>query len=80
MPTLMLRGLPATLVARLGSYADRKGLGQQDAAVALIDAGLRAHERAVAAGQARGAALTPEHGRAAVQARWTRQRQQDAAE
>lgn len=74
MPTLMLRGLPAALVARLRAYADRKGLGQREAAVALLDAGLRAHERAVAAGQARGATLTPEQGRAAVQARWDRQR------
>lgn len=60
MPTLMLRGLPAALVARLRAYADRKGLGQQAAAVALLDAGLRSHERAVAAGQARAATLTPE--------------------
>jgi hypothetical protein len=45
----MLRGLPADLLRRLRAYANREGLGQRDAAVTLIDAGLRAHERAVQA-------------------------------
>lgn len=72
MPTIMLRGLPADLVARLRAYAERKGLGQHEAAVTLLDAGLRAHERAVTAGQIRGSAVTSEDAREAARARWER--------
>lgn len=60
----MLRGLPADLMARLTAYADRVGLGRAAAAERLMDAGLRAHERAVTAGQARAATMTPDERRA----------------
>jgi len=59
------------LRARLRAYADRKGLTVPDATIDLLDAGLRAHERAVQAGKARGATFTTEQGRSAVTVRWT---------
>lgn len=68
MPTLMLRRLEAGLLARLRAYADRQGLGQDAAAVALLDAGLRAHARAVTGGQARAATMSPEDRRRAAEA------------
>jgi hypothetical protein len=72
MPTLRISGLPAALAARLTAYAARVGLGRAEAAVSLIDAGLRAHERAVKAGEARAAHVTPEQQRATAQQRWRR--------
>lgn len=55
MPTLMLRGLPLALMARLSAYAARVGLGRADAAAALITSALDAHDRRVAGGKARAA-------------------------
>ena len=57
------------LRARLLAYATRKGITVAAARVALLDAGLRAHERAVRAGKARAVTFTPEQGRAAVSQR-----------
>lgn len=49
--------------ARLRAYARRVGLTRREATVRLIDAGLQAHERAVAGGQARAARMTQEERR-----------------
>jgi hypothetical protein len=62
--------MDASLRARLRAYAERKGLTVPQATAALLDAGLRAHERAVKAGQARAATFTPAQGLAAVRKRW----------
>lgn len=48
---MMLCAVPATMSARLSAYVERKSITADAAVVALLDAGLRAHERAVAAGQ-----------------------------
>jgi hypothetical protein len=55
---------------RIEKYADKKNVIPERATTMLLCAGLRAHERAVAAGKARGATFTPDQGRAAVQKRW----------
>lgn len=57
MPSLMLRGLPADLLRRLRAYADRKGLGQREAAIAWLEAG----ERALDDREARAARLRARH-------------------
>lgn len=49
--TTTAANLPDTLRLRLSAYAERKALDLDDALHALLDAGLRAHERAVYAGQ-----------------------------
>ena len=47
----MKQTLGDALYLRLTSYAERKGIDDtHDALVRLVDAGLRAHERAVSAG------------------------------
>ena len=70
----MLRGVAADLVARVKAYAQTRDLSVQDAAVALLDQGLRATERGAQAATARAASLTPERradiARTAAQARW----------
>jgi len=58
------------LLASLGAYAERKGVTLQHAIETLLDAGLRSHARAVKAGTARGAQVTPEQARSAIRARW----------
>jgi peptidoglycan/xylan/chitin deacetylase (PgdA/CDA1 family) len=58
------------LAARVVAYARRKGLSEPRAVSALLDAGLRAHERAVLAGKARGATFTATDARAAIRKRW----------
>lgn len=75
----LLQGLPEGLAARLHAYAERKGLTDTRALSALLDAGLRAHERAVAAGKVRGASVTSEQAKAAISARWATRRQQTPA-
>jgi hypothetical protein len=64
--------IPAELRARLEAYAERNGISVLLATVALLEMGLRAHERAVAAGKVRGARVTPEQARAAVATRWSK--------
>ena len=75
MPTLMLRGLPPALMSRLSAYAARVGLGRAEAAARLIDAGLRASERASVAGKLRASSRTPESQQAASRARWDKPRE-----
>lgn len=74
MPTIMLRGLPGELVARIKAFADHRGLKLPDAVVALVEAGLRFHAQSSAGGQARAANLSPEarqeQARVAAEARW----------
>lgn len=64
--------LSAELKARLRAYAKAQNRTMDDALALLLDAGLRAHARATKAGHARGAQVTPEAARAAVQARWAK--------
>jgi hypothetical protein len=64
--------LPEGLRARLDAYAEHKGLSVERAITVLIDAGLRAYERAVGAGKARAASRTPEEQSAARKAGWER--------
>jgi hypothetical protein len=64
------------LRARLDAYAKHKGLSIERAIAVLIDAGLRAYERAVGAGKARAATRTPEEQRAAIQSRWRKKRRE----
>lgn len=66
--------IPAAIRARLRAYADRKGLTVPEATAALLDAGLRAHERAVQAGKARGATFTTADAQAAIGKRWAARR------
>jgi hypothetical protein len=74
MPSLMLRGLPADLVARVKSYAHALGLSLPAAAARLLVDGLGRHEARQAAGRATAESRTPEertaHARAAAEARW----------
>ncbi len=74
MPSLMLRGLSSDLLARVRAYHARAGLSLPDAAAALLELGLRAHERGVRAGQARAQTRTPEQQQAASRARWDKAR------
>jgi hypothetical protein len=60
------------LRARLRAYADRKGLTVPQATAALLDAGLRAHERAILAGKARGATFDRTQAQAAIAKRWVK--------
>jgi hypothetical protein len=62
--------LSVELQDRIAAYATRKKLTQHAAVLALIDAGLRASERAAAAGTLRGASFTSKHARKAANARW----------
>jgi hypothetical protein len=64
-----------SLAVRIDAYADAKGMPAYEAGALLLDAGLRAYERAVAAGKARAATFTAEQGRAAVSVRWAAKRQ-----
>ena len=81
MPTLMLRGLPAHLAARLKVYADTYGLGRGAAAMQLLAIALDHLEARKASGQAAQAKRTPEErseaARRAVTARWARARGED---
>lgn len=65
---------------RLRDYAALKGLTVPQAKAELLDAGLRAHERAVGAGKARAASRTPAEQRAAINARWARLKKDAQAE
>ena len=70
--------IPAATGARLHAYADRKDLSPARAAAALIDAGLRASERATVAGQRRAATRSSASNREAINARWSRAKQAPA--
>jgi hypothetical protein len=70
---------PPELLARVGTYATRKGLDNRAAVLALLDSGLRAYEQRVAAGAARGAAVTSDEARAAALAAWTTKRKRARA-
>jgi len=62
MPTLIRLALPVDLLARLDAYAAREGLRRQEAAIALLTAGLARDDwRAAqsAGGKARHAGRTP---------------------
>lgn len=58
MPSLMLRGLDAALTARIKAYARLREISAPEAAALLLDAGLRASERASRAAHARSASMT----------------------
>lgn len=64
--------LPEGLAARIAAYAERKALTVERATLDLLDAGLRAYERAVAAGKVRATTRTPEEQREAIRARWAK--------
>lgn len=74
MPSLMLRRLSPALIAEIKAYARDYNLSPRDACVELLTAGLRAHDAAVARGDARAKALTPtrraEIATQAARARW----------
>ncbi len=56
----MILKLGTGIRARIHTYALRKCLDYYDAVLALLDAGLRAHESAIKAGQARAATMSHE--------------------
>lgn len=58
MPSLMLSGLDAALTARIKAYARLREISVPEAAALLLDAGLRASERASRAAHARSASMT----------------------
>jgi hypothetical protein len=62
--------IPLDLLERLDAYAERKGVTKDEALVLLVDAGLRAHERATSAGQKRGKLVTSDDARHAASTRW----------
>ena len=76
MPTLMLRGLDAALVARVRAYARHHDLSLVAATSALWLRGLASVAAVSTAGHARAASLTPEErsaiARHAAGARWHR--------
>lgn len=60
MPSLMLRGLDAALVARIRAYASSQGLGTAAGAIRLLTIALDHLEARQRGGQASSARLTPE--------------------
>lgn len=70
--SLILRSLPVGMLDRIRAFGQRRGLGLRTAAIALLEMGLRSHDRAIAAGKARGKAVTPEEAQRASQARWAK--------
>jgi len=80
MPSLMLRGVPADLVARLRAYARSHNRSLPSAAIDLLTIALDHLDARAAGGRRSHAQLTPAErsarARALVQARWAKRRDQ----
>lgn len=79
MPTLMLRGVPGDLLARLRAYARQREISTLEAATDLLTRGLdgyAARSASAASLNDRPAAERSEAGRKAVQARWAKVREE----
>jgi len=77
MPTIMLRGLPAALVAIIRSHGQQLGAeGDRACVLALIDYAIQQREARTAGATAMHAQYTPEErterARVAARARWQR--------
>lgn len=74
MPSIMLRDIPADVVARVRVFARSRGLSLVDGAVELLEAGLERRASQSAGGRAAAEQATPEvrqeRARTAALARW----------
>lgn len=76
MPSLMLRGLPADLVARLRALARGRAVSLSDVAAEMLTLGLQMTAGRAAGAEAVNAAMTPEErserARRGAAARWAK--------